>query len=264
MSDKNIIELYSGYVGGIGKYSGKWFFLELSPVPTKNIELITTQIYNNIPVEIDDAFKLVCNENRSKGTKKLPLHIKKLIKNLSQEIYLVAIRAPNILPSEKNLYDTEIPISIILSPTIDFESFPEHPHLYYNDISSICYTANWHDITQDPRQRVAEAFEDVLLWLYRHIIWRDTSRTVKDWIGKQSKHYPDFHYLKHLNPELSCRCGSGKKYKDCHLKEHYIAKYNSTFTIEAYTSVVKNYNSRKTSENSLKSVLHAKYIELSS
>jgi hypothetical protein len=62
------------------------------------------------------------------------------------------------------------------------------------------------------------AFDQISIWLLRHQVWVETRKYKNggEWIGPQVGQLNSFDYPMVLNPHGKCRCGSNKKYMECH------------------------------------------------
>jgi SEC-C motif len=100
-------------------------------------------------------------------------------------------------------------------PQISKLRFPDHRHI--NADGSICpYFATetelpWHGRT------VATFLDYVSIWFAKHHVWEKTGANESAvWLGSQAPHTPS-DVLKEVGRNDRCPCGSGKKFKQCHL-----------------------------------------------
>jgi SEC-C motif len=101
------------------------------------------------------------------------------------------------------------------SPEITKQRFPFHHHI--NTDGSICpYSATethlpWHG------QTVSIFLDYVAIWTAKHYVWEKTGANESaTWLGSVAPHTPS-EVLRHVGRNDPCPCGSGKKFKQCHL-----------------------------------------------
>lgn len=101
------------------------------------------------------------------------------------------------------------------SPEITKQRFPFHHHI--NVDGSICpYSATethlpWHG------QTVPTFLDYVAIWAAKHYVWEKTGANESaTWLGSVAPHTPS-EVLRQVGRNDPCPCGSGKKFKQCHL-----------------------------------------------
>lgn len=85
------------------------------------------------------------------------------------------------------------------------------PHTF-ND-GSICPYAPWDQIWQWETHTVVDYMAHALGWLIKWTVWNQA----RIWIGPEMNHESNF-LLRTIGPNKQCWCGSGKKYKKCHMR----------------------------------------------
>ncbi|GBF12646.1 hypothetical protein [Tepidibacillus sp. HK-1] len=224
--DKVIIEQLQNYfpIKWFKSYSGSgWFLLEITPYPPiEELESIISDIINDKIIDVlygQVRHSLTCNEKHH-----IPANIKKVLPNLKEQTFLVAVH-----PGNFNVYQGQ-PIAVAIEPQINYNIYPDHPHLNVGNFSkldgqeifipdSFCYTDNPSKLGFDPLQRLLKALSLISIWLLRHQIWLLTREQLpkSEWIGPEAKPFKPEEYPKFLNPLGYCRCGKKIKYKDCHM-----------------------------------------------
>lgn len=89
---------------------------------------------------------------------------------------------------------------------------PPHGKKHLNNDESICPYAPWEQIWLWNRDTVVDYLGHALTWLIKWTVWCQTAI----WIGPDIRHDPAF-LVRTIGRNQECRCGSGKKYKKCHL-----------------------------------------------
>ena len=85
-------------------------------------------------------------------------------------------------------------------------------HLFRD--GSICPFAPWENVWLWSRDTVVDYMGHAVVWLIKWIVWDQTGV----WIGPEMSHAPGF-LLKTIQRNQQCWCGSGLKYKKCHLAQ---------------------------------------------
>lgn len=93
---------------------------------------------------------------------------------------------------------------------------PPHGYRHLNRDGSICAYAFWENIWLWQRDTVADYLGHALTWLIKWTIWCQ----VAVWIGPEVRHDPSF-LVSEIGRNQQCRCGSGRKYKKCHLNADF-------------------------------------------
>jgi len=107
------------------------------------------------------------------------------------------------------------PKAFCLTPEITKRIFPLHPHLHADN--AVCsYQPNdrvlpWDDTT------VTVFLNYTSIWLAKHIVWQQTGANQNAiWIGPAAGHTIQ-EILRDVGRNDPCPCGSGAKFKNCHL-----------------------------------------------
>lgn len=210
---------------------GDWFLYETSPLPKEDeLETVLSDIINDRMVHVSENGQLSHYKHCTCLQHILPDNVKSVIKYLSNQKFRVAV-----WEGKYGLYSNQ-PIFIAFDPEISFLTYPEHPHLnacvlkgspykenYIPD--SICYLTD-HDSTISKSDRIIESFALVSIWLFRHQVWELINETEnKQWIGPQEVNPIGIDFTRYYNPFEICRCGSKKKYCECHMESDYEKAY---------------------------------------
>lgn len=93
---------------------------------------------------------------------------------------------------------------------------PPHGSNHIFQDGSICAYAPWQNVWRWNDDTVVEYLGQVLVWLIKWTIWCQA----KVWIGTEVSHYPS-ELLQSIDRNDECWCGSGKRYKKCHLANDF-------------------------------------------
>lgn len=206
-----------------------WFLLEITPCPSADeIKLVVSDIINNNYINVNKGRLHHSDKCVSKRHKVTPI-LQEAIDNIKEETYLVAV-----YPGYCKILNNQ-PVGIVLNPMINYEGFPDHPHLNMGGIirknnqanlyfpDSMCYGYSDQEYGNDERERLLKAFRQISIWLFRHQIWAETGKIKSPgiWIGPQSSGLGPEFYTNKINPLGECRCGSHKNYANCHMPYDY-------------------------------------------
>ncbi|WP_442600455.1 hypothetical protein [Neobacillus sp. D3-1R] len=201
-----------------------WFLLEINPLPPLDeLELVVADIIKDITVDV--SWGKVYHSNGCNWKHSIPQLVKKVIGNLEDQKFLVAVYPgkPGILGGQ--------PIAVAIEPQINYVLYPDHPHLNVGHYTphlngknffipdSFCYTDDPSKLGSDTYERLLTAFCKISVWLFRHQVWLETRKIMTQglWIGLEGKPLLPNEYPLFLNPSGMCRCGSKKIYMDCHM-----------------------------------------------
>jgi hypothetical protein len=99
------------------------------------------------------------------------------------------------------------PKVIVCRPAIP----PQKARHLFGD-GSICPYAPWENIWLGDRDSIVDYMGHAAVWLIKWMVWDQTGI----WIGPELSHHADF-LIKTIKRNQQCWCGSGLKYKKCHL-----------------------------------------------
>ena len=240
--------------GQVAGYPGEgWFLLEINPLPPSREEalLVAADI-------IEDRYGMVLNGKvrHNPGCAEehvIPDQLKligKVIKQLKPISYRVMIHPGN----DKYLFGQ--PLAIAIDPMINYELFPDHPHLNMGTImssgyhmpDSFCYSTDIAREFVDPVERYKHAFARITIWIFRHMIWEESRKIYGRgvWIGpEEGLGLQPIDFLYNLNPEGPCRCRSGRSYRDCHFRahlNHQRAPLTREVTIQVFNTIMTQTN----------------------
>jgi SEC-C motif len=117
-----------------------------------------------------------------------------------------------VYPPEKH------PQATCLKPKISRRLFPQHPHLYGDEI--LCPYRPSDNVLEWNRKTVVQFLDFVSIWLARHLVWERTGACAGGiWLGPSAGHAPR-ELLGTVGRNDPCPCGSGKKYKRCCMELH--------------------------------------------
>lgn len=201
-----------------------WFLLEVSPLPPRDeITKIVADIEHDRPIRVKngqvrhltDCYEdHVSSANFDRG----------VLGQLRNQKFRLAVH-----PRIENWYKGQ-PLAIAFDPVINYEVFPDHPHLNaggrhpeYPGMfvpDTLCYEEDIASISDEPDKRFLETFAYLSVWLLRHMIWFETRKRNHGegyWIGPEAASLTKQQRAEVRNPTNPCRCGSGRKYVDCHM-----------------------------------------------
>jgi hypothetical protein len=208
----------------LGMRNEGWFLLKTIPLPPiDELPNVISDIMNGYAVDFANGkvrhYKNCKNPNHTI----LDYRVKSILDQLPEQSFKVAIctGSTDCLMGQ--------PIAIALEPTINYMIFPDHPHLnmgnklikgYFPD--SFCYGFIVEQERYGPTEydRYINTFDEVTLWLLRHLVWVATRNKYGKgiWIGPAEGQLEPSIYGHMLNPLGRCRCGKNKRYRDCHLR----------------------------------------------
>lgn len=105
--------------------------------------------------------------------------------------------------------DASVPRGYVLSPAI-----PRHKQLHMWGDGAMCPFLTSDDHWVARRNTVADIVPYFLVWLVKWMVYDETNV----WIGREHKNDPASH-LRRVGRNDQCWCGSGMKYKKCHLRK---------------------------------------------
>lgn len=91
---------------------------------------------------------------------------------------------------------------------------PLHKARHLFSDGSICPYAPWENVWLWARDTVVDYMGHAVVWLIKWIVWDQAGV----WIGPEMSHAPGF-LVKAIERNQQCWCGSGLKYKKCHLAQ---------------------------------------------
>lgn len=202
-----------------------WFLLEISPLPPLDeLELVVADIIKDNVIDVSWG-QALHSEDCTRTNHNIPQLVKNIIENLEDQKFIVAV-----YPGVKNVYGGQ-PVAIALEPQINYQLYPDHPHLNPGYITnrvngenfflpdSFCYIDDPASLGNDAYERMLQAFCKISIWLFRHQVWVETRKfiTKGEWIGLEGKPLPSSAYPEFINPLGMCRCGKGESYVNCHM-----------------------------------------------
>ncbi|PLR82554.1 hypothetical protein [Bacillus sp. V33-4] len=200
-----------------------WFLLEINPLPPSDeLKMVVSDIIRDKLVDV--SWGQVLHSEECKANHQVPQAINRVLGHLENQKFLVAVH-----PGLKGVYG-EQPIATALEPRINYELYPDHPHLNVGQMinlngkkfflsDSFCYTDNPNELGDNSYDRLLAAFCKITIWVLRHQIWLATREEgIKgEWIGSESPPLKPKEYPKFLNPAGKCRCGKDETYYNCHM-----------------------------------------------
>ena len=249
-------------INNLGLLNGLWYKIELSPLPMgKEKHSVIKTIINNEEVYLDDNFTVSAAKENNR-LPKLGGKIKNVVSNLISRTFTVAIRNP-VFDITKGSFDFgRLPIAVVLSEDITFNTFPFHPHLNHNYgekmPSSICYTDNPKLLGEESKEIMINAIEQVSIWLVRHMFFEEYYKQYGKilWIGNQAPPVTDYSYLTTLDPFGECRCGSKIRYLDCCFGAHFVKKHKLIPNNNAISLYSGNWNKSREFEQKVLQILN--------
>jgi hypothetical protein len=100
---------------------------------------------------------------------------------------------------------------------------PQHKWKHLFTDGSICPYAPWENIWRWDLNTVGDYMGHALAWLIKWIVWDQADI----WIGPEKSHDRNF-LLQNIGRNQKCWCGSGEKYKRCHLAQDETSLRQST------------------------------------
>lgn len=95
-------------------------------------------------------------------------------------------------------------------------SIPPHGSKHLFQDGAICAYAPWQNVWRWHEHTVTDFLGHALVWLIKWTVWCQA----KVWIGPEISHQRAT-LLKTIDRNTECWCGSGKKYKKCHLAKDF-------------------------------------------
>lgn len=212
------------YIEERGLPGGDWFVYETSPMPSsEELKMVIADIENgnDVYVKYNGPLKHLadCRESKHEIEKSLGT----ALSGIKNEKFRVAIweNTDGVLHGQ--------PIIIPLNPEINYNIYPDHPHintgikaLNYYLPESICYTNNPQTLGDNSCERIFNAILQTDIWLFRHEVWLATRNNRKGiWLKPDVKSDENLQFFFHRNPHGKCRCGSNKEYSQCHLNQDF-------------------------------------------
>ena len=211
------------------KYEGQWYILRINPLPSSDdIHNVISDLLIGKDVVITSDCKLehynICNNYHI-----IPRELEEALKsiNLKESKFKVLIREPKI-----GVLNNQ-PIVVVLDPVINFEKFPNHPHLNAFNCNlgiptSLCYTDKYNVFSRMALdEKIIYAVQQSTFWLFKHMIWEELNKINYNdpWIGPSAAPVNDLARIMLINPNGKCFCNSKKRFRDCCL-----AMYQKKFT----------------------------------
>lgn len=207
--------------------NGIWFDLEVKPLPIsfEELEMVIFDVNKDNMFHLMENGTLTHYKHCNEENHILNINLKRALKKFKNQTYKIAIWEGNI---NDNFLDGQ-PVVISLEPEISFNIYPDHPHLNAAGIlnnsyipNSICYTDNPKALGNDPYERILEAIQQALIWLFKHQVWLASRKIGKGiWIGPQVSFDEKDQFKILRNPYGKCYCGSNKQYCKCHLNNDF-------------------------------------------
>ncbi|MHB1684961.1 MAG: hypothetical protein ACYCYO_19400, partial [Bacilli bacterium] len=206
-----------------------WFLLEGNPLPPREeLHKIVADIADGRSVRVRNGqvrHLTACSEDHALAANAEVLQV--AIQRLRNQKFRVAVH-----PGLGQLYQGQ-PLAIAFDPVINYEVFPDHPHLNTGGVhafvrqqifvpDTICYEEDIPGLGSDPVKRFEQTFAYLSVWMLRHMVWIETrklNQAVGQWIGPQAASLTLMERAGAgvWNPTTPCRCGSVQRYIDCHL-----------------------------------------------
>lgn len=206
-----------------------WFLLEVNPLPSGDeLHKVVQDIADGRQICVSDGkirHLSSCSERHDETT--ISQNVQAVLPRLVDHTFRIAVH-----PGLGQCYQGQ-PLAIVLDPSINYEVYPDHPHLNTGGVvgflgqrmyvpDTICYEENISGLGSEPFKRYPQTFALLSDWLLRHMIWTETRKVNNgngNWIGPQAasltlKQRAEAGFW---NPFEVCRCGSGKMYSDCHM-----------------------------------------------
>ncbi|WP_134704936.1 hypothetical protein [Ammoniphilus sp. YIM 78166] len=215
-----------------------WFLLEINPLPPKEeLPLVVSDI------EQDRELEVIQGQVRHYCTCPYTDHplspeVQRAVRSVKEQTFTVAVH-----PGMGEYYSDQ-PLAIALDPVINYEKYPDHPHLNIGNYvvlnrqrafipDSFCYMKDIATLVKDPKDRLIQAFAVISIWLLRHMVWLETRKYLSKgmWIGPEGEPLRPHQFPAILNPNGMCRCGSSKRYRQCHLGQDLSSIYQPGFPV---------------------------------
>lgn len=258
-----------------------WFLLEIDPMPYKEeIYLVIADIIKEYDVYPAVDGRVYHWDECNNTNHEIPKLLTKAIDLIDETTFKVAV-----YKGKENLLNGQpiaIPLDPVISyskypdhphlnaggqiyiknrdfyiPKIEDNRTPKFPRIKNDDPprykfylpDSLCYHYSPLELGNTEYDRLFNAFNQIQIWLFRHQLWLATRKILGVgkgiWIGPQKGRLIEGDYLEILNPIGECRCGSGKKYLECHMlndicisnncsKDEVIKKLNINFRTQKW------------------------------
>lgn len=221
------------------EYSGSWYYVKIHPISNKAILLnVVSDLIKEEPISISSSCEIVHFD----GCTNLKHMIERELKNLLitiddiffQQHFTILIKAPEIDVITGVSVLSGQPQVYVLDPYINFDSFPDHPHINgYNPLklpTSICYSGDYdfyNDKSED--EKIVYAFQQSTIWLLKHMLWVYLKKVKyhTPWIAEAGAEIVSEDKIFFINQYGRCLCGSSTIFQQCCLKKLFLKKFNS-------------------------------------
>ncbi len=235
-----------------GPLKGAWWLCKITPMPSEYlIETISDVLYGD-EIKVNRKTRLEhldsCNRDH-----KINGRVKSIVKELDDQEFWIVIKEEPYVLNRVNQPRGQC-IAFCVHPEISLFTYPEHLHL--NPPIGITYPASicYSEQPSVDNKRIDQTIFEITIWLLNHMLFSVNlkKRNEVKWFGKQGDPLDDIYFYESLHPDGRCRCGSGKKLKDCHLKEilpSLIKKKPELFLLNTVSKRVKYIEERYKSVN---------------
>lgn len=200
-----------------------WFLLEISPLPPQgDLMAVISDIHYGCDVGVSYSNGNVYhNPDCAREKHSLPTELDRLMRKVNKSIRPKTFRVA-IFPDFNGVLFGQ-PLAMVFDPLINYDKFPDHPHLNTGNADipdTLCYTDDISGLGSNSFERINEAIRLVAIWLLRHMIWEKTRLYVTpgEWVGPSAQStILSYDYLRVIDPNGYCRCGKQVDYKNCHM-----------------------------------------------
>lgn len=224
------------------EYTGTWYYVKVNPIPIKE-ELIkvVSDLMLEKKVHITPNCKVEHYDECGNPSHHVDRELKKILMEAPDEFfnqeYTLMIKAPYLdMKTGQNVLNGQ-PLVFVINPYINFDSYPDHPHIngYSSNLipTTICYTGDYEFFKHKSMdEKVVYAVQQSTIWLLKHAIWvfLKIIKYHSPWIAPAGDVIPPESKIDFLNLNGVCMCGSNKPFKDCCLKPLFVKRFNRTLT----------------------------------
>ncbi len=252
------------------KYSGTWYYIEISPRPSdRDFFLVISDLIRKETIEFSQNVKLLHSRSCQKKhsiPQDLKKALKRIINDLSDLKFRVLIKEPKFdIPSGTYREFHGQPLVFILDPIINFDIYPNHPHLnaFKEEVypASVCYTDEYSRIiAMSTSQKIDFAIKQTAFWLFKHMIWVKLNEInfSDSWIGPESDRVNELARYQNINPSGLCFCGSNALFKDCCMNKIY-KTYNKK---DISDDIIEKLQQRWSKHNSYEMMFRKDFMEI--
>jgi len=260
-----IIKVDSKHTRG---YSGSWYLTIIKPLPdNQEIKDIISDLFlgKTVCVNIDGGIEHYnrCDNYSHYLPKKVHIAIDKILSNIEDTSFKIAIRDPYYEYKTGSMVPVlqGQPLVFCIEPTINFESFPNQPHIngYTQEKipASLCYTNDYSNFKgKSIDEMIKYAIDQSSIWLFKHQLWVELEKIgfLESWIGPEAERLDNFKKITLINPNSRCLCGSEKPFKDCCLNTYFMKQNKKPIDARELTNLQERWDKHNNFEKDFRAL----------